>query len=75
MAKMLLLVFLLNGTIAGGFFCFTLLSLCSDFSRSWSFSIVERGSSSVELKVLPMDDCCSYWFDFVGDTHFSDFSG
>ena len=75
MVKMPLPVFLLNGTIAGGFFCFTLLSLCSDFSRLWSFSIVERGSGSMEVKVLPVGDCCSYWFDFVGGTHFSGFFG
>ena len=76
MAKMPLPVFLLNGTIVGGFFLFyAFIILCSDFSRSWSFSIVERGNSSVEMKVLLVGDCCSYWFDFVRGTHFSGFSG
>ena len=44
---------------------YAFIILCFGFSRSWSFSIVERGTGSVEVKVLPVSDCCSYWFDFV----------
>ena len=49
-------------------FFYVFMVLCFLFSLSCWFSIVERGSGSVEVKVLPVGDCCDCWFVFIGDT-------
>ena len=53
------------------FFCcffYAFMVLCFPFSLSCWFSINERVNSSMEVKVLPIGDCCCCWFIFVGGT-------
>ena len=49
---------------------------CLEFKPliDYIFKEFDYGQLFSVLFVLPVGDCCSYWFDFVGGTHFSGFS-